>query len=284
MSQIGRLGRVLLLSLHVFPARAGAGAQQENREIEVTRCQGEKLIFWLWSLMAGGADERNVDGLEGVNRETLETVDGRELRGYRIATDRPRPRGYILVVQGNAQLADQLVPLLHSYRSGGYDIFVYDYRGFGASEGKRRLNAMISDYGEIVQELNGRSYEQRVLYGLSFGGVVLLNAVSEKDYDSLVIEATRGDISAFECPTEWSPPRQLPADCSEVLLMASESDPVIDAEDMEPLLDQARLCGASVVVHSAPYHPFMSEPAAAQRKRWATILDFLESAGRSDEQ
>lgn len=284
MSQIGRLGRVLLLSLLVFPARAGAGAQQENREIEVTRCQGEKLIFWLWSFLAGSADERNVDGLEGVSRETLETVDGRELRGYRIATDRPRPRGYILVVQGNAQLADQLVPLLHSYRSGGYDIFVYDYRGFGASEGKRRLNAMISDYGEIVQELNGRSYEQRVLYGLSFGGVVLLNAVSEKDYDSLVLEATRGDISAFECPTEWSPPRQLPADCSEVLLMASESDPVIDAEDMEPLLDQARLCGASVVVHSAPYHPFMSEPAAAQRKRWATILDFLESAGRSDEQ
>ena len=71
-------------------------------------------------------------------------LDGRELGGYKLRA--ANPRGYLLVAQGNAMLADQMMGVLTYFRDAGLDVYVYDYRGYGLSTGKSRLQAIVSDY------------------------------------------------------------------------------------------------------------------------------------------
>ena len=59
--------------------------------------------------------------------------DGVILSGYKLAAR--VPRGYILVAQGNAMLADQLISDLELFRKKGFDVYIYDYRGYGQIRG-----------------------------------------------------------------------------------------------------------------------------------------------------
>ena len=100
------------------------------------------------------------------------TRDGRSLGGYKLRA--VAPWGYLLVPQGNAMLADQIIGELQFFRNLGLDVYIYDYRGYGLSEGKSRLKALISDYQEIIRALNAQDYRRRFLYGISMGGISVL--------------------------------------------------------------------------------------------------------------
>jgi alpha/beta superfamily hydrolase len=58
------------------------------------------------------------------------------------------------VAPGNAMLADQIMGELQFFRDLGLDVYIFDYRGYGLSQGKSRLAALISDYREIIPWLN----------------------------------------------------------------------------------------------------------------------------------
>ena len=70
----------------------------------------EPLIFWLWSRAAGSADPARVRGMANVEDVSIATRDDRTLRGYKLVSTAPAAqRGYLLIVQGNAMLADQII-------------------------------------------------------------------------------------------------------------------------------------------------------------------------------
>ena len=54
---------------------------------------------------------------------------------------------------------------------------IYDYRGYGRSEGKRRLKAIVHDVKEILTSLTAQAYEKRLVYAMSLGGVFFLNSL-----------------------------------------------------------------------------------------------------------
>jgi hypothetical protein len=54
-------------------------------------------------------------------------------------------------------LADHLVADLQPFRDPGFDVYIYDYRGYGLSAGKSRLAAIFTDYTEIVTDLHTRA-------------------------------------------------------------------------------------------------------------------------------
>ena len=58
-------------------------------------------------------------------------------------------------------LADQIIGSFQDYASAGYDVYLFDYRGYGSSEGKPRLRAILSDYGEIIDHLDSLPYNSR---------------------------------------------------------------------------------------------------------------------------
>src|SRR4030042_1447877 len=80
--------------------------------------------------------------------------------------------GYLLVAQGNATLVDQIAHAMQYFRRLGVDVYLYDYRGYGLSEGKSRLRAIVEDYREIIASLNAQPYRRRLLSGMCVGGGV----------------------------------------------------------------------------------------------------------------
>jgi len=234
----------------------------------------EPLAFWLFRHMAGSADAGRVAGIRDIERLTFKAGDGRTLGGYRLRA--AAPQGYLLVAQGNAMLADQIMGELQYFRDRGFDVYVYDYRGYGLSQGKSRLAAIVSDYREIVALLNTQGYRRRALYGMSLGGVILLNAVGDLgDYTTLVVDSSPSRISPLGCPEQYDPINHLPADGSRLQIIAGGRDRVVRPEEIQELLLAAKFRGARVVQRAEFAHPFQDATDAIQRSRMKAVADFL---------
>jgi alpha/beta superfamily hydrolase len=265
---------LLLLALMSSPANAAA-ADPAGAESSVCGSLREPLAFWLFRSAAGAADARRIAGIRDIERVTLKTRDGRTLGGYRLR--HPDPRGYLLVVPGNAMLADQIAAELQFFRDRGLDVYVYDYRGYGLSSGKSRLAAIVDDYRAIVAHLNGLGYRRRLLYGMSMGGVVLLDAIGARaeQYDALVVDASPSRISPLGCPQAYDPVDHLPVRCTRIKIIGGERDRVVPLTEMQELMTAAQACGAQITRSPELAHPFQDASAAVQRRRFQEVADFL---------
>ena len=113
----------------------------------------ERLLSALYHFAAGRPDMERVQGIPGVERVSFITKDARRLGGYKLRANADagrQPRGYLLIAQGNAMLADQIAGEFRFFQADGFDVYVYDYRGYGISEGRSRFFAIRSDYIEII--------------------------------------------------------------------------------------------------------------------------------------
>lgn len=260
---------------------SAAAAAQPDTELEESVCNVvlEPLAFWLWQRSAGTPhlqEDRLPANVEVIQHRT---PDGRLLYGYRLKarTGSGAPaKGFLLVAQGNATLAERLLARLGHFADSGYDVYLYDYRGYGRSGGKRRLRAIASDYQAIYAELSRTHSGERLLYGMSFGGIVLLNVVgSGVAFERAVIDSTPSTVSNYGCPQRYDPVRNLPADASRLLLISSTRDRVVTAEDSAGLLDSAAARGARTVRSVDFAHPFMDKDPAVASARQQLIHGFL---------
>jgi alpha-beta hydrolase superfamily lysophospholipase len=251
-------------------------------ELEVSVCGlQEPVMFWLWSGMAGNPDAGRLAGLQHVDDITFETRDGRMLRGYRLrATDTDgqpvAAKGYLLVMQGNAILADRILGAFAPFASAGMDVYVYDFRGYGRSGGRRRLKAIVSDYAEITAALDAADYEQHLVYAMSFGGIALLDGLaSHGRLDRVVIDSTPARLSGYGCPPEYDPVDHLPADTRHFLVIVGGSDRVVTSGMSRELVETAGGRGAEVIRDEAFAHPFMDRDRSVHRRRMRVIEEFL---------
>jgi alpha/beta superfamily hydrolase len=241
----------------------------------------EPFVFWLWSRAAGSAEHSRALLAGNVEDVSLTTVDGRLIRGYKLSppgsTEPPaKPEGYLLVAQGNAMLADQIISSFKSFARMGYDVYIFDYRGYGRSQGKRRLKAILNDYREIIAHLNALSYPRRLYYGMSFGGIVLLDALKASDDEkSVVIDSTPSRLSSYGCPPAHDPVNNLPQDSSDFLFISGDIDPVVSFNAQRELLELARQRGAAVLRDPQFSHPFMDTSLEDHNRRRRAVEGFL---------
>jgi alpha-beta hydrolase superfamily lysophospholipase len=274
------LRHILVLALLGGCATAST-APEANTDLEESVCNVvlEPFAFWLWQRSAGTPYLR--DGRLPANVEVIHhrTQDGRVLYGYRLkASTEPgaAPKGFVLVAQGNATLAERLVGRLRGLAESGYDVYLYDYRGYARSEGKRRLKAIVSDYQELYAELSRDRPGERLLYGMSFGGIVLLKVIaSGAGFDRAVLDSTPSTVSNYGCPRHYDPVANLPADASRLLLISGARDRVVAAEDSAALVDAAAARGARSVRSPDFAHPFMDKDPAVAGARQQLIHGFL---------
>lgn len=249
-------------------------AEESDFEQSVCGSVREPLAFWLWQSMAGQADPARVESKQNIQSIQFVARDGVILSGYKLATR--VPRGYILVAQGNAMLADQLVPDLELFRKNGFDIYIYDYRGYGQSEGKSRLAAIITDYADIVSHLNTRGYIRRFMYGISIGGVMLLNAVGRShNFDAAVIDSSPSYISNYGCPESYNPMRHLPQDSSHIMIISGVRDLIVSPLQMAELIRIGENRGALVFRGIEFSHPFQDRSSEIHRRRLNKIMNFF---------
>ena len=249
-------------------------AEEFDFEQAVCGAVREPLAFWLWQSMAGQPDTSRVELIQNAQSIQFTTRDGVILRGYKLAAR--VPRGYILVAQGNAMLADQLISDLELFRKNGFDVYLYDYRGYGQSEGKSRLAAIIADYADIVAYLNAQGYIRKFIYGISIGGVMLLNAVGRNhNFDAAVIDSSPSYISNYGCPASYNPMRHLPLDSSHIMIISGVRDLIVSPLQMAELIRIGENRGAIVFRGIEFSHPFQDRSFEIHRHRLNIIINFF---------
>ena len=268
---------LLAVALTSNPCDAAEPSMADKPELVTSVCGfwREPFAFWSFRRAAGTPDARRVAGIADLEPIRLTTRDGRQLGGYKLRTP-GNPRGYLLVAQGNAMLADQIVGEFQIFRDRGFDVYVYDYRGYGLSEGRSRLTAIVSDYRDIVAHLNTQNYRRHVLYGMSMGGVILLNAVGTSgNFHALVVDSSPSRISHLGCPGSYDPVNHLPADCSRIKIISGGRDRIIHPAEMEELLETAGSRGAQIARRLDFAHPFQDATSEVRQRRFNEVAEFL---------
>jgi len=268
--------------LAMFSSFASAEQEDGDMKLEQSVCGlKEPFIFWLWSSQAGSPNADRMAGLRNVEDISFRTKDNRTLRGYKLKATGiegqvSSPKGYLLVLQGNAILADQIIDEFTHFSSAGFDVYIYDFRGYGRSEGKRRLKAIISDYTEILAALNSSDYEQKFVYAMSFGGIAFLDRFEmHGKLDRIIVDSTPSRLSDYGCPSEYDPVNHLPEDCSHFLFIVGEKDRVVPTSMSQELVETAQQRSAVILRDEAFGHPFMDYDGAVHRRRMKVIEEYL---------
>jgi hypothetical protein len=132
--------------------------------------------------------------LDGLGQEdvTLVTSDGVKLHGWYFA--HPAPRGQLLYCHGNGDC----VPFLASYAAQLRDryrlsVLVFDYRGYGRSEGSPNEAGLKRDAVAAqnwLAERSGRPARETIVMGRSLGGGVALWLAAENGAKGVILQNT----------------------------------------------------------------------------------------------
>lgn len=243
------------------------------REAAICGWVKEPLVFTLWSSLTPSPAPERVTRHPDISLAEFVAADGKVLRGYRYAARDShlpyiQPKGYLLVASGNAMISDQLIVGLGDYAAAGYDVYVFDYRGYGRSEGRRRLNAIIADYREMVARFN-QHYERTLLYGISLGGLVMMNVIGAgAGFDAVVIDSSPSRLSDYGCPGWVDPLNNLSESLgSKVLIITGGRDGVLDESMVGPLRERAAALGLGTHHEAGWDHPFLDAPAVHETRQ-----------------
>lgn len=98
----------------------------------------------------------------------------------------------LLYFHGNAENIDGYWEAVERLWGYGYEVFIFDYQGYGRSEGDSSYDAVISDgiaASDYVAETTGLSSEEFYYYGLSLGGFSSIHTSLERPPKTLTTES-----------------------------------------------------------------------------------------------
>ncbi len=124
----------------------------------------------------------------------FETDDGVRLHGWFVpATQRPS-RGLVVHVHGNAANITNHIATVAWLPPHGYDVLLFDYRGYGQSQGRVTRDGTIRDTHAAIDYAISRPEHQPgrlFLYGQSLGGAVgCVVAAERKEIAAVVLDST----------------------------------------------------------------------------------------------
>jgi len=146
----------------------------------------------------------------------LITADGNSIRGWLIHGQRGNQHDHgkaplVLYFPGNAQNRHDRIDDLREVASCGFDVLIFDYRGFGDSDGSPTESSLTADARLVWQyacESLGYHANRIVVFGESLGGAVALSMWSETNPDrpqpaALILNSTFASMSQT---VEWQYP------------------------------------------------------------------------------
>jgi len=230
--------------------------------------------------------------------------DGVELYGWFLPA-KNRAVGTILHLHGNAENISTHFASVAWMPARGFNVFVFDYRGYGASEGDPSLEGAQRDIDAAMKTLLARDDIDRnriVIYGQSLGGALAVYNVAHSPFRdrirALVIESafsgyveiTREKFADhwFTWPFQWIPsltvddrfsPLPVIGKISPIplLILHGDRDPVVPVHHGPRLYEAAREPKQLWIIPGAVHIQAMREPA--QRDRLVTYL--REALGES---
>ena len=228
----------------------------------------------------------------------FKSSDGTQLHGWFLPNRVGKKKGTIMFLHGNAQNISTHVRFVWWLPRNGYDVFIFDYRGYGRSQGEATLDGVHLDVQSAIETLLARKDihpDNLVLYGHSLGGALSVTSLADSPYRDrfklLIVESsfTRYRTVArevlgnfwltwlFQYPLSWTVSDDFaPVDAIArispipILLVHGDADSVIDHHHSGELYSAAREPKAFWLVaganHGALYNPL-------QRERLLKYLD-----------
>ncbi len=122
------------------------------------------------------------------------SLDGTRLHGWFVPAS-GKPKATIVHFHGNAQNLSAHYPLVAWLPRHGYNVFTFDYRGYGKSEGDPGREGIHQDARAALDYIASRKdtgSPDLIILGQSLGGAVAIVAAAEKkrNIKAIVIEST----------------------------------------------------------------------------------------------
>lgn len=158
-----------------------------------TGCNG---LFYQPSRHELGPVPRGADDVE------LRSADGTLLRGFVVHAENGPTRGTFVHFHGNAGNVTSHVRQLSWVTRHSYDLFEFDYRGYGASDGTPSRKGVHEDavaaLRYAIEVLAPRSHADLILYGQSLGGAVMLRALGDVHPDHVAAVVVESSFHSYQ--------------------------------------------------------------------------------------
>lgn len=219
------------------------------------------------------------------------SADGTKLHGWWIR-NRARPvRGCVVFSHGNAGSMGHHLGFALWLTRAGYDVMMFDYRGYGRSEGKVGRKGMIEDVRAALEFAATRCLKRKqplISYGHSLGGAKSLVAITQGRIEPLravVVDATfssyremarllGGRIAAGLVSDELAPLAAVPKISPLPLLVVhGRRDPVVPFAQGLKLFQAAGQPKTLFDVREGHHGNCLSRDDGAYRKRLLKWLD-----------
>jgi uncharacterized protein len=130
----------------------------------------------------------------------FQSKDGTKLSGWFIPA-RGQALGTVVHFHGNAQNMSAHYSFVSWLPASGFNLFVFDYRGYGKSDGKVSRQGVYEDSVAAVKYIKSRAdIDQRkiILFGQSIGGANLLAVAGKNRFEGVVGVATDSAFSSYK--------------------------------------------------------------------------------------
>ena len=204
---------------------------------------------------------------------TFDSSDGMRLSGWWMEPD-GEPKGTVLVAHGNAENISSHFAGFGWLVRAGYEVFIFDYRGYGKSEGEPDLEGAVQDTQAALTYVLRQRRGSIVAVGQSLGGALLMNALARGDGGRVslaVFDSTFASLpqageevlarSAVTWPLQWSadlaltdrydPIRLAPELAVPKLYLAGSKDAVVSPNHSWQLFDASKRQKAFWLVEGA---------------------------------
>lgn len=125
----------------------------------------------------------------GVDYDSLyiESADKTRLHGWLLKTSEVK-RGNVLYLHGNGQNISTHFTNMYWLTEYGYDAYIFDYRGYGLSQGEVDLDGAIEDVAAMLDYILAQSEagEQLVVIGHSLGGAFSVYSVATHEHKNRI--------------------------------------------------------------------------------------------------
>jgi len=122
---------------------------------------------------------------------SFETTDRVKLSGWVVPSK--NARGVLLFCHGNAGNISHRLESIQIYHRLGLDIFIFDYRGYGQSEGKPSEHGTYKDVEAAWQYLVEERHvnpNEIIVFGRSLGGAIASWLAQSRTPGALILEST----------------------------------------------------------------------------------------------
>jgi len=199
-------------------------------------------------------------------------ADGTKLHGWYCPVE--TPRAVVLVAHGNAGHVASRAPWLRYLQTrANVSVFMFDYRGYGRSEGRPSVEGAIQDAmaaREKLCEIAAIKESGMLLMGESLGGAIVIQLANKSPPQGLILQSTFSslrDVADVHFPRlSWLVPRNK---LDSVTQIAAYRGPLLQshgtADRTIPFSSGAKLFGAAnepktfVTIENADHNNWMTD-------------------------